>query len=58
MTTIDPKLLEIIDKKIEETVSKSIDRIQISLLKEHFLTRDEFLDAMQKMDKNFEAVQK
>ncbi len=58
MTTLDPKLLEIIDKKIEKTVSKSIDKVQISLLKEHFLTRDEFLEAIEKIDKRFEAVQK
>jgi len=56
--TIDPNLVKIIDQKIEEKVSKAIESVQLTLLRESFLTRDEFLKAMEKIDVRFEAMQK
>ncbi|MGQ4874896.1 MAG: hypothetical protein ACP6IY_12590 [Promethearchaeia archaeon] len=66
MTAIDPDIIKKIEenlekkltKKFEEKISKSIESIQIKILKENFLTRDEFLEAMQKIDDRFNAVQK
>jgi len=56
--TIDPNLVKIIDQKIDEKVSKAIESVQLSLLKENFLTRDEFLKAMERIDARFEAMDK
>ena len=58
MTSLDPNILKIIEEKIEEKVSKAIEVVQISLLKENFLTRDEFLKAMEQMNDRFKAMQK
>ncbi|MHA1274255.1 MAG: hypothetical protein ACTSQS_12580 [Promethearchaeota archaeon] len=66
MTAIDPDIIKKIEEKIEkkltkkfeEKISKSIESIQVKILKENFLTRDEFLEAMQKIDDRFNAVQK
>jgi predicted adenine nucleotide alpha hydrolase (AANH) superfamily ATPase len=56
--TIDPELLKVIEKTIKEEVSKSIESVQLALLRREFLTRDEFLDVMNRMDKRFEAMDK
>jgi len=58
MTSLDPNILKIIEEKIEEKVSKAIEVVQISLLKDNFLTRDEFLKAMKEINDRFEAMQK
>ncbi len=58
MTAIDPKILKIIEDTVKERVSEEIKTVQISLLRENFLTRDEFLQSMEKMDKRFEAMDK
>ncbi|MHA1758369.1 MAG: hypothetical protein ACTSVV_16470 [Promethearchaeota archaeon] len=66
MTAIDPntikELEEKIEKRIEEKILKKMEKmmqsIQISILKENFLTRDEFLKAMEKIDERFNAMQK
>ena len=58
MTTLDPEILKIIEETVKERVSKEIKTVQISLLRENFLTREEFLQSMEKMDKRFEAMQK
>ena len=58
MTTLDPEIFKIIDQKIEEKIAKAVETVQISLLKENFLTRDEFLKAMEKIDVRFEAMDK
>ena len=58
MTSLDPTILKIIEEKIEEKVSKAIEVVQISLLKDNFLTRDEFLKAMKEMNDRFEEMQK
>ncbi len=58
MTTIDPEILKIIEDAVKEKVSEEIKTVQISLLRENFLTREEFLQSMEKMDKRFEAMQK
>jgi len=56
--TIDPELLKVIEKTIKEEVSKSIESVQLALIRREFLTRDEFLEAMNRMDKRFEAMDK
>ena len=56
--TVDPELVKIIDQKIDEKLSKAIETIQLSLLKDNFLTRDDFLKAMEKIDARFEAMDK
>lgn len=58
MTSLDPNILKIIEEKIEEKVSKAIEVVQISLLKDNFLTRDEFLKAIKQIDNRFEEMQK
>jgi len=54
-------LIQLSKKKIKEYVDTQIEKqvksIQIQYLKDHFLTREEFLDAMNKLDKRFEAMQ-
>jgi len=55
---LDPAQEQHVRKIAREEVEKSVESIQLSLLKEHFLTRDEFLDAMDRMDKRFEAIDK
>jgi hypothetical protein len=54
----DPAQEQHVRKIAREEVEKSVESIQLSLLKDHFLTRDEFLDAMERMDKRFEAMDK
>ncbi len=56
--TLDPKLSKEIKDFIETQVEDKVKEIQIKYLKENFLTRDEFLDAMEKMDDRFNAMQK
>ncbi len=58
MTTIDPEILKIIEETVKERVSEEIKTVQISLLRDNFLTREEFLQSMEKMDKRFEAMDK
>ena len=55
---LDPALEQHVRKIAREEMDKSVESIQLSLLKEHFLTRDEFLDAMERIDKRFEAMDK
>jgi hypothetical protein len=54
---IDPGQEEIIRKIAHEEVEKSIESVQLSVLKEAFLTRDEFLEAMERIDKRFNTMQ-
>ena len=56
MTSLDPNIEKFITQKVADEVSKKIDKVQIALLKEHFLTRDEFLTEMEKLDKRFEDM--
>ncbi len=58
MTTIDPNILKAIEKTVEEKLAKSVESVQISLLRDNFLTREEFLEAMERIDKRFEAMDK
>ncbi|MEX2717712.1 MAG: hypothetical protein Q6370_015540, partial [Candidatus Sigynarchaeota archaeon] len=53
---LDPAQEQHVRKIAREEMEKTVETIQLSLLKEHFLTRDEFLDAMDRMDKRFEAM--
>lgn len=55
--TVDPEIIKIIERTVKEEVSRSLGTIQLSQLKEQFLTREDFLNAMDRMDKRFEALQ-
>ena len=48
---------EHVRKIAREEAERATRVIEIDLLKQHFLTRDEFLDAMERMDKRFVAMQ-
>ena len=54
---LQPGQEALVRKIAREEAERTIDTVQVSLLKGVFLTRDEFLDAMDRMDKRFEAVQ-
>lgn len=54
--TIDPELLKEIEKTIEKKVVKSLETIQLAQLRKEFLTRQDFLDSMDRMDKRFEEL--
>jgi len=54
--TIDPELLKEIEKTIEKKVVESLETIQLAQLRKEFLTRQDFLDAMDRMDKKFEEL--
>jgi hypothetical protein len=54
---MDAGLDERIRKIAREEAERATRVIEIDLLKQHFLTRDEFLDAMERMDKRFTEVQ-
>lgn len=54
--TTDPNLNQTIKDYIDNQLEEKVKKIQIEYLKENFLTRDEFLDAMNRMDKRFEAM--
>jgi len=63
--TIDPEIIKIIEKTVKDEVSKLFSTIQLIQFKEKFMTREEFLDALNKMeerfkksDERFNAVQK
>ncbi len=55
--TADPNLNQTIKDYIDKHMDEKVKKIQIEYLKENFLTRDEFLDAMNRMDKRFESLQ-
>lgn len=54
--TIDPELLKEIEKTIEKKVVESLETIQLAQLRKEFLTRQDFLDSMDRMDKRFEEL--
>jgi len=54
--TIDPELLKEIEKTIEKKVVKSLETIQLAQLRKEFLTRQDFMDSMDRMDKRFEEL--
>jgi len=54
--TTDPNLNQTIKDYIDNQLEDKVKKIQIAYLKENFLTRDEFLDSMNRMDKRFEAM--
>ncbi|MHA1764349.1 MAG: hypothetical protein ACTSYC_11440 [Promethearchaeota archaeon] len=56
--TIDPHLIKEIENIVESKIEEKVKTIQIEYLKENFLTRDEFLDAMERIDNRFNAMQK
>ncbi len=56
--TVDPDLIKIIEKTVEQKIEKQIETVQIAVLRKEFLTREEFLEAMNRMDKRFESMQK
>ncbi len=56
--TVDPNLIKIIEKTVEQKIEKQIETVQIAVLRKEFLTREEFLEAMNHMDKRFESMQK
>ncbi len=55
--TADPNLNQTIKDYIDKHMDEKVKKIQIDYLKENFLTRGEFLDAMNRMDKRFESLQ-
>ncbi len=55
--TANPNLNQTIKDYIDKHMDEKVKKIQIDYLKENFLTRDEFLDAMNRMDKRFESLQ-
>lgn len=56
--TSNPQIKQEIKNYIEKQLEEKLKTIQIKYLKENFLTRDEFLDALERIDKRFEAIQK
>ena len=56
--TTNPQIKQEIKNYIEKQLEEKLKTIQIKYLKENFLTRDEFLDALERIDKRFEAIQK
>lgn len=54
--TIDPELLKEIEKTVEKKVVKSLETIQLAQLRKEFLTRQDFMVAMDRMDKRFEEL--
>ena len=54
--TIDPELLKEIEKTVEKKVVESLETIQLAQLRKEFLTRQDFLDSMDRMDKRFEEL--
>jgi hypothetical protein len=56
--TIDPELLKEIEKTVEKKVLKSLETIQLAQLRKEFLTRQDFMDAMDRMDKRFDEMLK
>jgi len=54
--TIDPELLKEIEKTVEKKVVESLGTIQLAQLRKEFLTRQDFLDSMERMDKRFEEL--
>jgi len=58
MTELDPKIVQIIDEKIKESLPKAVETVQIKLLRDNFLTREEFLNSMEKIHQRFEAMDK
>ncbi len=58
--TLDPNVMQEIKEYVDTQIEKQVKSIQIQYLKDHFhhfLTREEFLDAMNKLDQRFEAIQ-
>lgn len=55
--TANPNLNQTIKDYIDKHMDEKVKKIQIDYLKENFLTRDEFLDAINRMDKRFESLQ-
>ncbi|MHA1491019.1 MAG: hypothetical protein ACTSRI_15395 [Promethearchaeota archaeon] len=55
--TIDPHLKQELKEYLDNQIEEKVKSIQIKYLKEHFLTKEEFLDSMDRMDKRFEAMQ-
>ncbi|MHA1282599.1 MAG: hypothetical protein ACTSQP_08840 [Promethearchaeota archaeon] len=53
---LDPEILKYIEKIVEEKVEKRLEKVQLSILKKEFLTREEFLEAINKLDKRFEEL--
>ncbi|MHA1728646.1 MAG: hypothetical protein ACTSWY_07920 [Promethearchaeota archaeon] len=56
--SFNPSQEEFIKKIVREEVNKSLGTVQLSTLKKEFLTRDEFIDAMDRMDRRFEESNK
>ncbi|HME55849.1 MAG TPA: hypothetical protein VKM55_26840 [Candidatus Lokiarchaeia archaeon] len=54
---IDPGQELVFRKIAREEAERVSQSINVEALKEHFLTRGEFLDAMERMDKRFESMQ-
>jgi len=54
--TIDPELLKEIEKTIEKKVVESLETIQLAQLRKEFLTRQDFLDSMDRKEKRFEEL--
>lgn len=55
--TINPSIKEELKEYLDTQIEKKVKSIQIKHLKDHFLTREEFLERMDKSDKRFEAMQ-
>ena len=45
--TIDPELVKLIEKTIEDKVEKSLESYQKAILKDIFLTREDFLNEIE-----------
>ena len=54
--TIDPELLKEIEKTVKKKVVESLETIQLAQLRKEFLTRQDFMDSMDRMDKRFEEL--
>ena len=54
----DPHLKQELKEYLDNQIEERVKSIQIKYLKEHFLTKDEFLDSMDRMEKRFEASDK
>ncbi|MHA1440177.1 MAG: hypothetical protein ACTSPD_21730, partial [Promethearchaeota archaeon] len=54
---LNPEILKVIEKVVKEQVEKRLESVQLSILRKEFLTREEFLEAINRLDKRFEALQ-
>lgn len=56
--TINPRMKQEIKELVESQIEEKLKTIQVKYLKENFLTRDGFLEALERIDKRFEALQR